>query len=43
MSLIIKNVKSEDAGIYKITAENEMGTDSAEMKLIVKGKHQVHL
>ncbi|KAF7281172.1 hypothetical protein GWI33_005044 [Rhynchophorus ferrugineus] len=36
MSLVIKDVRSEDAGIYKITAENELGSDSAEMKLIVK-------
>ena len=38
MSLVIKDVKSEDAGTYTITAENEMGSDTAEMKLIVKGK-----
>lgn len=37
MSLVIKDVKSEDAGVYKITAENEMGIDTAEMKLSVRG------
>ncbi|KAL1518226.1 hypothetical protein ABEB36_001883 [Hypothenemus hampei] len=41
MSLVIKDVKSEDAGVYKITAENEMGIDSAEMKLIVKAPPKI--
>ncbi|XP_076264326.1 obscurin isoform X27 [Rhynchophorus ferrugineus] len=41
MSLVIKDVKSEDAGIYKITAENELGSDSAEMKLIVKAPPKI--
>ncbi|XP_060519331.1 obscurin isoform X9 [Cylas formicarius] len=35
MSLIIKDVKSEDAGKYQIIAENEMGSDTAEMDLTV--------
>ncbi|XP_018567720.1 obscurin isoform X4 [Anoplophora glabripennis] len=36
MSLVIKNVQSDDAGIYTFTAENELGSDTAEMKLTVK-------
>ncbi|CAH1967619.1 unnamed protein product [Acanthoscelides obtectus] len=38
MSLIIKDVESSDAGKYTVHAENELGTDSAEMNLTVKGK-----
>lgn len=36
MSLIIKNVTQEGAGLYTITASNDLGIDSAEMNLIVK-------
>ncbi|XP_066256138.1 obscurin isoform X9 [Euwallacea similis] len=41
MSLVIKDVKQADAGVYKITAENEMGIDTAEMKLIVKAPPKI--
>lgn len=36
MSLVIKDVQKEDAGSYQCTAENELGSDSAEMTLTVK-------
>ncbi|XP_055686187.1 obscurin isoform X7 [Lutzomyia longipalpis] len=36
MSLIVKNVTTEDAGFYTITASNELGVDMAEMNLVVK-------
>lgn len=39
MSLVIKNVENSDAGKYVISAENELGEDSAEMTLSVKGKY----
>jgi hypothetical protein len=38
MSLIIKGVTAEDAGKYKVVAKNELGQDTAEMDLLVKGK-----
>jgi hypothetical protein len=38
MSLIIKGVTADDAGKYKVVAKNELGQDSAEMDLLVKGK-----
>lgn len=37
MSLVIKNVESADAGKYTVSAENELGEDTAEMTLSVKG------
>ncbi|XP_064214157.1 obscurin isoform X3 [Tribolium castaneum] len=36
MSLVIKDVQKEDAGKYLCTAENEIGSDTAEMTLTVK-------
>lgn len=36
MSLVIKGVQPEDAGVYSITASNEMGVDSTVINLIVK-------
>ncbi|XP_066148174.1 obscurin isoform X4 [Euwallacea fornicatus] len=41
MSLVIKDVKQADAGVYKIIAENEMGIDTAEMKLVVKAPPKI--
>ncbi|KAJ8919920.1 hypothetical protein NQ315_006449 [Exocentrus adspersus] len=41
MSLIIKNVQSEDAGKYTFTAENELGSDTAEMQLTVKAPPKI--
>ncbi|VEN40600.1 unnamed protein product [Callosobruchus maculatus] len=41
MSLIIKNVESSDAGKYTVHAENELGTDSAEMNLTVKAPPKI--
>lgn len=37
MTLVIKNVVADDAGIYKIVAKNELGEDTTELKLTVKG------
>lgn len=39
MSLIIKGVTGDDAGKYKVVAKNELGQDSTEMDLLVKGKY----
>lgn len=36
MTLVIRNVTQEDAGIYTILAKNELGEDEAEMRLIVR-------
>lgn len=36
MSLIVRNVKAEDAGIYTIKAQNDLGEDSAQITLNVK-------
>lgn len=41
MSLVIKNVENADAGKYIVSAENELGEDTAEMTLSVKGTLQV--
>ncbi|CAH1967618.1 unnamed protein product [Acanthoscelides obtectus] len=41
MSLIIKDVESSDAGKYTVHAENELGTDSAEMNLTVKAPPKI--
>lgn len=37
MSLVIKNVGTEDAGTYTITATNELGEDTTEMSLTING------
>lgn len=42
MSLVIKNVENADAGKYVVSAENELGEDSAEMTLSVKGTYQFY-
>ena len=41
MSLVIKGVTPEDAGKYKIVAKNDLGEDSVEMNLIVKGNYDL--
>lgn len=41
MSLVIKNVTSADAGIYHVTATNELGEDSTTMQLIVKAAPKI--
>lgn len=38
ISLVIKDIESSDAGKYKFIAENELGSDSVEMNLTVKGE-----
>lgn len=42
MTLVIKNVSAEDAGVYTITAKNELGQDDTEMKLIVRRAPKIH-
>lgn len=37
MTLVIKNVTPEDAGSYKVVASNDLGEDSTEIHLSVKG------
>lgn len=41
MSLVIKEVIPEDAGIYSATATNELGQDSQVIKLIVKSPPRI--
>ena len=36
-TLTVKRVASSDAGIYKVTAQNEAGEDTAEFTIHVKG------
>lgn len=36
VSLVIKGVQPEDAGVYSITATNELGTDKTTVQLMVK-------
>lgn len=42
MSLVIKDVEKADAGTYRVSAENELGEDSAELTLKVKGTFMKH-
>lgn len=35
MTLVIKNTKKSDAGIYSVVAENESGTANTECRLTV--------
>lgn len=41
MSLVIKNVQSEDAGIYSVIASNELGEDNTVINLIVKSSPKI--
>jgi len=41
LSLVIKQVTAKDAGIYTITAKNELGEDSTQIELIVKSAPKV--
>lgn len=36
VTLVIKNVTAEDAGVYKIVAKNDLGEDTTELELTVK-------
>ncbi|XP_050067771.1 twitchin isoform X12 [Anopheles maculipalpis] len=37
-NLVIRNLKRSDAGIYKITAKNDSGTDTVDLELVVLAK-----
>uniref|UniRef100_A0AAG5CSE1 Twitchin n=1 Tax=Anopheles atroparvus TaxID=41427 RepID=A0AAG5CSE1_ANOAO len=37
-NLVIRNLKRADAGIYKITAKNDSGTDTVDLELVVMAK-----
>lgn len=39
MSLVIKNITTEDAGQYTIHAKNELGEDESSINLVVKGMY----
>ncbi|XP_025153244.1 obscurin isoform X6 [Harpegnathos saltator] len=41
LSLVIKQVTAKDAGVYTITAKNELGQDSTQIELIVKSAPKV--
>ena len=41
LSLVIKNVTAQDAGIYKIRAKNELGEDNTQIELIVKSAPKI--
>lgn len=41
LSLVIKNVLVDDAGIYTIKARNELGEDSTQIELIVKSAPKI--
>lgn len=41
MSLVIKGIQAEDAGIYSVTAINELGEDSTVINLIVKSSPRI--
>ena len=41
--ITIKGAKTDDAGKYKVTAENNAGSDSAEFDVIVKGNSNILL
>lgn len=41
LSLVIKNVTAQDAGVYKIRAKNELGEDNTQIELIVKSAPKI--
>jgi hypothetical protein len=41
LSLVIKNVTAQDAGIYKIRAKNDLGEDNTQIELIVKSAPKI--
>lgn len=41
ISLVIKNVENADAGTYQVSAENELGGDTAEVSLSVKAPPKI--
>ncbi|XP_047985118.1 obscurin isoform X4 [Leguminivora glycinivorella] len=41
MSMVIKNVTSEDAGVYHVTASNELGEDTTTLHLVVKAAPKI--
>ncbi|KAJ8674084.1 hypothetical protein QAD02_005346, partial [Eretmocerus hayati] len=41
LSLVIKNVTVQDAGVYKIRAKNELGEDNTQIELIVKSAPRI--
>ncbi|XP_014485518.1 PREDICTED: muscle M-line assembly protein unc-89-like isoform X3 [Dinoponera quadriceps] len=41
LSLVIKQVTAKDAGVYTITAKNDLGEDSTQIELIVKSAPKV--
>lgn len=40
MSLLIKNANTDDAGIYSFHAVNDLGEDTSEINLTIKGKRK---
>lgn len=41
LSLVIKQVTAQDAGVYKIRAKNELGLDETQIELIVKSAPKI--
>lgn len=41
LSLVIKQVTAKDAGVYTITAKNDLGEDSTQIELIVKSAPKI--
>lgn len=41
LSLVIKQVTAKDAGVYTITAKNDLGQDSTQIELIVKSAPKI--
>jgi len=41
-SLKVKNTTADDAGAYKVTAENAAGFDSTEFQVLIKGSYTLY-